>query len=51
MIHLLILIIVIGILVWLLNTYIPMYAPIKTIVNIIAIVYVVWRVLKYFEII
>ena len=43
LINLVILLIVIGVLLWLANTYIPMAAPIKTILNIVVVVVVcIW---------
>jgi hypothetical protein len=46
LITLLIVLIVVGVLLWLINTYIPMDATIKKIVNIVAIVAVVLWLLK-----
>lgn len=43
--------IVVGVLLWLVNTYIPMAAPIKTILNIVVIVAVVLWLLYGFNII
>jgi hypothetical protein len=41
LIQLVVVIIVIGVLLWLVNTYIPMAAPMKNILNIVVIVVVV----------
>jgi hypothetical protein len=41
LIHLVLVLIVIGILLWLINTYIPMAASIKKIINIVVVVFVV----------
>jgi hypothetical protein len=39
---------VVGVLLWLVNTYIPMDAKIKTIINIVAVIFVVLWLLKAF---
>lgn len=51
MITVLIILIIIGVLVWLVNTYIPMDNKIKNIFNFIAIVFVVLYLLYIFGII
>lgn len=43
---LVIVLIVVGVLLWLMNTYIPMAAPIKKIINILVICFVVIWLLK-----
>ncbi len=48
--QLLVLIIVIGVLVWLVETYIPMAPPFKSIVRVVAIVCVVLLLLSAFGI-
>jgi hypothetical protein len=48
LIHLVIVLIVIGVLLWLVNTYLPMDATIKKIINIVVIVAVVLWVLFIF---
>jgi hypothetical protein len=48
MIHILIILVVIGVLLWLVNTYIPMDATIKKIINIVAIILVVLWLLSVF---
>jgi hypothetical protein len=47
-VHLLVGLIIIGVLLWLLNTYIPMAAPIKTIINVVVILLVVLWLLSVF---
>jgi hypothetical protein len=48
MLHFIILLIVIGVLLWLLNQYVPMAPPIKQIINIIVIIAVVLFTLNFF---
>lgn len=43
--------IVVGVLLWLINTYIPMAGPIKTILNIVVIVCVILWILSLFGLI
>jgi hypothetical protein len=50
MIHLIIILIVIGLLLWLANTYIPMDQKIKTILNIVVVTCVVLWLLEAFGI-
>ena len=50
-INLLIILIVIGVLLWLANTYIPMDAKIKRILNIVVVVIVVLWLLNIFGVI
>jgi hypothetical protein len=50
MIHLVIILIVIGLLLWLANTYIPMDQKIKTILNIVVVICVVLWLLEAFGI-
>jgi hypothetical protein len=47
-IQLLVLIIVIGVILYLVNTYIPMAAPIKTILNIVVILFLCLWLLSVF---
>jgi len=42
--------IIVGVLLWLANTYIPMAAPIKTILNIVVVVGVILWLLSVFGI-
>ena len=48
LINLIVVLAVVGVLLWLLNTYVPMDAAIKRIINIIVIVAVVLWLLKAF---
>ncbi|MGB7631942.1 MAG: Thivi_2564 family membrane protein [Candidatus Deferrimicrobium sp.] len=50
LIHLLFVLVVVGILLWLLNTYIPMDGKIKSIINIVVVVAVVLWLLRAFGI-
>ena len=50
LITLVIYLIVIGVLLWLVNTYIPMAAPIKTILNVVVVVVVCLWLLRVFGI-
>lgn len=48
MLHLIVILIVIGVLLWLVNTYIPMDPKIKNILNIVAVIVVVLWLLSVF---
>jgi hypothetical protein len=48
MLHLLIFLAVVGVLLWAVNTYIPMDAKIKQIINVVAIICVVVWLLEIF---
>jgi len=48
LIQIVVVLIVIGVLLWLVNTYIPMAAPIKTIINIVVVVFVCLWLLSAF---
>ncbi len=48
LIHLVVVLIVIGVLLWLLNNYIPMDAKIKQIVNVVVVIVVVLWLLNVF---
>jgi hypothetical protein len=50
LINLLLVLIVVGVLLWLVNTYIPMDRKIKNILNIVAVVLVVLWLLRVFGI-
>jgi uncharacterized membrane protein len=50
LLHVVILLIVVGVLLWLVNTYIPMDATIKKLINIVVIVAVVLWLLSVFGI-
>ena len=51
LVHLIIVIIVVGVVLWLINTYIPMQATIKGILNLVVIIVVVLWLLSAFGII
>lgn len=43
MIELLVLLVVVGVVLYLINTYVPMAAPIKTIINVVVVLFVcIW---------
>lgn len=48
MLHLILVLILIGVLLWLVNAYVPMAQPIKTLVNIVVVVVAVIYVLQAF---
>lgn len=48
--HLVIVLVVVGVLLWLINSYIPMQATIKRIVNVVVIICVILWVLSAFGI-
>lgn len=48
LIQLVVILIVIGVLLWLVNTYIPMAAPIRTIINVVVIIFVCLWLLQAF---
>jgi hypothetical protein len=50
LIHLVIVLIVVGVLLWLVNTYVPMDAKIKNILNIVVVIAVVLWLLAAFNI-
>jgi hypothetical protein len=50
MIHLIVILAVIGLLLYLVNAYIPMAEPIKKIINIVVVIGVVIMVLQFFGI-
>ena len=50
LIHLLIVLVVVGVILWLVNTYIPMDAKIKKILNIVVVIVVVLWLLRAFGI-
>lgn len=47
MINLIVVLVIIGVLLYLLNTYVPMAAPIKTIINVLVVVVVILWVLSF----
>lgn len=44
-------IIVIGVVLWLINVYIPMASAIKSLLNLLAVIVVILYILQFFEII
>ena len=50
LIQLLIVLIIIGVLLWFVNNYIPMAAPIKTLINIVVVIILLLWVLRLFGI-
>ena len=51
LIHVIVVLIVVGVLLWLINTYIPMAGSIKTILNAVVIIVVVLWLLSVFGLI
>jgi hypothetical protein len=47
-VHLLIVFIIVGVGLWLINTYIPMAAPVKTIMNVVVILILLLWLLQVF---
>jgi hypothetical protein len=47
-IQLLILLIIIGVLLWFVNSYVPMAAPIKTLINIVVVIVLLLWILRLF---
>ncbi len=50
MISLLLFLVVVGVLLYLLNAYVPMAAPIKTVINVIVVIAIILYVLQAFGI-
>jgi hypothetical protein len=50
LISLLILLIVVGVILWLINTYIPMAPPVKTVINVVAVLVLCLWLLSLFGI-
>ena len=50
LIQLIVLLVVVGVILWLINTYIPMQPPIKTIINVIVILVLCLWILSVFGI-
>lgn len=46
----LIVLVVVGVVLWLVNTYIPMAPPIKTIINVVAVLALIIWLLKAFSV-
>jgi len=51
LIHLVIVLVVVGVILWLINTYLPMDAKIKSILNIVIVIAVVLWLLSVFGVI
>jgi hypothetical protein len=51
LIQLLVVLVVVGVILWLVNTYIPMQPPIKTIINVIVVLFVCLWLLSAFGIV
>ena len=51
LIYVVIVLVIVGVLLWLINTYIPMARPIKTILNVVVVICVVLWLLSVFGII
>lgn len=51
LISLVVVLIVVGVLLWLVNTYIPMAAPIKNILNVVVVIIVILWLLSVFGLI
>jgi hypothetical protein len=49
--NLLVILVVVGVLLWLVNTYVPMAKPIKTIVNVVVVLVVIVWLLESFGLI
>jgi len=49
-IGLLIVLVIIGVLLWLINNYVPMASPVKTIINVVVILVVILWLLQVFGI-
>lgn len=47
-ISIIVVLIIVGVLLWLVNTYIPMARPIKTIINVVAVIFVILWLLSLF---
>ena len=48
MIELLVVLVVVGVALWLVNTYVPMQPPFKTVINVIVVLALVVWVLQFF---
>jgi len=51
LINILIVLVVVGVLLWLVNTYVPMDSKIKSILNVVAVIVVIIWLLKAFGVI
>ena len=50
-INVIILLVIVGVILWLVNTYIPMAAPIKTVINVVVVIALCLWLLKVFGVI
>jgi len=48
LLHIVLILIVVGVLLWLINNYIPMASPIKTILNVVVVIAVIIWLLRVF---
>ena len=48
MIQLIIIIVITGLILWLINQYIPMQPPVKTILNVVVVLILLLWILRYF---
>ena len=48
MIEILIVLVVVGVALYLLNTYVPMSAPFKTVINVVAVLFLIIWLLRVF---
>lgn len=51
LIYIILVLVIIGFLLWLINTYIPMARPIKTILNVVVVICVILWLLQIFGVI
>lgn len=51
LIHIIVVLVIVGVLLWLINTYIPMARPIKTILNVVVVIMVILWLLSVFGLI
>ena len=51
LVYIVLVLIVIGVILWLINTYVPMASSIKTILNLVVVVFVIFWLLRVFGII
>ncbi len=50
LINIVLVLVVVGVCLWLVNTYVPMAAPIKTIINVVVVLFLVLWLLSLFGI-
>jgi hypothetical protein len=48
LLYIILVLVVVGLILWLINTYIPMASSIKTILNIVVVIIVIWWLLSAF---